>query len=170
MLAYYQFSKNNLCTLPSTLGKEKQVNVFLRVLSPSKTLSEISKDPEQLLKHLRQMKNDNTTTFSAALWFMWLFTVYSAPLIFKFYMTNTAQAVNPHLNYEIVSSDRNLTYLIDRATRSELLLKIIPVDTVANLQHLKAILDQKRQLQHEHITILKGKSIWLCRVQAAWWW
>jgi len=61
---YYELSKVKACTLPSTIAHEKRVNVFLRVLNPSPTLSKFGSEAEELLKELRQMKNENRTTVS----------------------------------------------------------------------------------------------------------
>jgi len=43
---YYELSKVSPCTLPSTIGLEKRVNVFLRVLNPSPALLKFGAEPE----------------------------------------------------------------------------------------------------------------------------
>lgn len=70
-------------------------------------------------------------------------------------MGNLSTSPSAHL-YDVMSSEKGLFYLVEKTTRKEHLLKTIPVDTVANLQRIKNIVEQRRRHHHEHIAMLKG--------------
>ena len=51
------------CSIPSSLRKEREINVFVRTVTGSPLHSEIEKNPAELMRILREMKNKNQTHY-----------------------------------------------------------------------------------------------------------
>lgn len=61
LLKYKGEIEGKTVTIPSSVGLEKRINVFLRSLNPSGVVGEISGDPVELLRKLREMKSNKVT-------------------------------------------------------------------------------------------------------------
>lgn len=61
LLKYKQEIKVKEVTIPSTVGLEKKINVFLRSLEPKGVVGKLSKEPVELLRILREMKSNKKT-------------------------------------------------------------------------------------------------------------
>ena len=52
------------CSIPSSLRKEKDINVFVRSVTGSPLHEEVEKNPTELMRILREMKNKNQTNYN----------------------------------------------------------------------------------------------------------
>jgi hydroxyacylglutathione hydrolase len=52
------------CSIPSSLNKEKEINVFVRTVTGSPLLQEIVDSPPELMRILREMKNKNVSNYA----------------------------------------------------------------------------------------------------------
>ena len=61
LLKYKEEISSKEVTIPSSIGLEKKINIFLRSLHPEGRMKQLSSNPVELLRILREMKSSKKT-------------------------------------------------------------------------------------------------------------